>query len=92
MTTPMPNGIHVGDRVRGSYLGTPFTGTVHSTRGHTINHRVFMTFVLIDEPINLERIDRWEERGVMVDTAFDGTTLPSSAGSWGDTGDFLEQI
>lgn len=85
----MPATINTGSHVEGSYMGTKFTGTVRSHRQHTINYRVFLTFVDLDEPVHIAVIDRTEDSGLLVYTAWDGTTLQPDAGDWGSTGDYL---
>lgn len=84
--------ISVGAHVEGSYMGTLFTGTVRSHRQHTINHRVFLTFIDLDAPVHIAAIDRTEESGLLIHTTYDGLTLPADAGDWGDTGDYLNVI
>lgn len=73
-----------GDRVRGSYMGTQFSGVVRSTRQHTINHLVTLTSVDLDEPIYIAAANRREETGLSVSTSFDGSALPPDAGDWGN--------
>lgn len=84
---PMP-----GDKVRGTYIHSPFAGTVRSRRGHTINWAVTEFAIDLDEPVYIAIIDRTEERSLLIYASHDGTTLPSSAGDWGDTGDYVEVV
>lgn len=88
----MTNRIEVGTHVTGSYMGSTFTGTVRSHRQHTINYRVFITQVELDAPVHIAVIDRTESEGLMIATSWNGTPVPSDAGDWGDTGDYLEVI
>jgi hypothetical protein len=83
MTNTTNHRIDTGTRVAGTYLGTPFTGTVRSHRGHTINWQVFMTHVDLDAPIDITAIGRTESDSVLVHTAWDGSALPADAGDWG---------
>ena len=82
--------LDAGTRVRGTYYGNPITGTISSRRGHTINYRVWMTHIELDEPTYLANLGRTETKGVLVHTDYDGSVLPSEAGDWGT--DYLTVI
>ncbi len=43
--------IATGNKVAGTYFGIPYTGTVESTRPHSMRHDVQVTFIELDTPI-----------------------------------------
>ena len=58
------SAITTGSKVRGSYMGVPFTGTVQNARVNTMNFNIFIANIALDAPINLP--DRTESESVQV--------------------------
>lgn len=75
MTNTAP--ITEGDTVVGTYMGVPFEGTVDSTRGHTINWNLRLTFVTLTAPIDVHGSAR---ESLCLTTAYDGSSYVDSRG------------
>lgn len=56
-TTANLHSLTTGSAVEGSYMGTPFTGTVISARLHTMNHNLYVIHIALPEG--------WSYRGVV---------------------------
>jgi len=48
----------VTDKVRGTYLGIPFIGTITAMRQHTMNHRITLFTVDVEQPFTLFNEER----------------------------------
>jgi hypothetical protein len=42
-----------GDKVRGSYMGVPYAGVITELRAHTMNHRITLFTIDLDQPITV---------------------------------------
>jgi hypothetical protein len=49
-TTDTLNTFTTGARVSGTYCGTEFTGTVISSRGHSLNWSMYKVHIALDTP------------------------------------------
>ena len=88
----MTANITVGAHVEGSYMGSKFTGIVRSYRQHTINYKVTLISVDLDEPLYIAAVDRLEPNGVLMHTSYDGRPLDPSAGDWSSPDDYVKVI
>jgi len=52
------HSIQTGDKVKGLYMDVPYTGVVDSQRPHTMNHRITLFFVTLDQPITVFGFER----------------------------------
>ena len=50
--------ITTGTIVRGLYCGVSFSGIVTSHRAHTMNHRIELFFVELEQPISVFGLER----------------------------------
>ena len=71
-----------GTKVAGTYMGNPFTGTVTSSRWHTMNHETTMVFVELDEAIEVRFAGQVLRKAtdVLVHVYFDGSNADSYNG------------
>ena len=77
--------INAGDKVTGSYIGVLFSGTVTSHRPHTMNHRIELFNVALDQPIDVLGLVR---DSLHMAASDDSAALARYNGT--DTGDFIK--
>jgi hypothetical protein len=79
--------IRQGDRVSGTYMGVPFTGTVTDARFHTMNYETVMVFVRPFDPVTLpDGYHNPVRTSVLVHVYADGSNADSYIGAgFGDS-------